>query len=185
MMDSTYLFYLFQSMERQQISGNEEKLQPHSELKFKVQRQLLAYIIAFFEEHLEGFHVEEDKMGVHENPYAYFLIGQIAEKFAVWFELLCSRDATGEKVREPWTVREFTARFDGQPQNVLKELVEPLGYTDAEQYLRELTEWFKVNPTQEEPPVPSRDSMLRIPLGIHVIHKGVMAVMNRNQRRSA
>jgi hypothetical protein len=172
-------------MERQQISGNEEKLQPHSELKYKIQRQLLAYIIAFFEDHLEGFHAHEADMNEHENPYAYFLIGQIAEKFAVWFESLCTRDATGEKVQEPWTVREFMTSYEGQPQRVLQELVEPLGYTDPEEYLRELTEWFRVNPVQEESRVQSRDSMLRIPLGIHVIHKGIMAVMNKTQRKSA
>ncbi len=172
-------------MERQQISGNEEKLQPHSELKYKIQRQLLAYIIAFFEDHLEGFHVEEDQMGEHENPYAYFLIGQIAEKFAVWFELRCSRDVTGEKVQEPWTVREFTACYEGQPQKVLQELVGPLGYTDPEEYLRELTEWFRVSPTPVDPDTVPRQSILRIPLGARMTHDEVMNLINTAIRNSA
>lgn len=184
-MGSKILFFPSKEMERQQTPGNDERLQPDSVYKFRIQRQLLAFIIAFFEDHLEGFHAEERDMDEHENPYAYFLIGQMAEKYAVWFETLCLPDKTGERVQGPWKVQDFIRCYDGQPQKVLKELVESQGYTDAEQYLRELTEWFKVNSTQEESRSGSRDSILTIPMGVHVIHKEIMAAMNRTMQKSA
>jgi len=179
-------------MEQQRFPEN-EILRLNSETKFKIQNQLLAYIIGYLEDHLEGYHAELRKMTVHENPYALFVIEELSEKFAVWFDGFCFENKTDDGIsRRPLTVNTFMDRYHEKPEKVLEEVIAHLGYQSTEEYLRELEEWFKVRPASDESQSVPGDSMslilrggLTIPLASRMTRERVMALVEITRSKSA
>ncbi len=172
-------------MEYERFSGNDEMLVPGSEVKIHIQNQLFGYIIGVLEDRLEGYHAQLGDMTVHENPYALFLIEELSEKIALWFEAFCSDEippSTRETVLSlPKTVQNFYQTYNNQPEKVLTEVIAHRNYSDVEEYLRELVQWFKV---KQSPPDESQEVMresLVVPMRVHFTREAVSGIISKSK----
>lgn len=176
-------------MESMRSSGDEQQLAHDSMVrlrsKLKIQRQLLEYLIGYFERGAGGQTEKEkaDLFSERGSNSAIFLIDSISERFAVWFESLCG---TGdvfddeENGSDFMSLEEFEAEFSGAPRRVLEAVLAQSfvgDHEDIDEYLQELLEWSKVKPPSD----PFGEQTLQrlvVPIQAHVTTKSVHGVLD-------
>lgn len=166
-------------------SEGEHKLTLSSQVKWKIQNQLMEYLMDYLVADDEGAQGENGKVDIRSessNRYMFFIVERLSEEIGYWFESLCRTDdiANDEDRSHLLTVEEFEAAYSNNPKKVLAEVlarVRGTGPQDVDEYLRELKEWFKVNPPSDSEKSKKHDR-LAVSIEAHLTKGSVRKVMD-------
>ena len=103
----------------------------------KIQGQLITALVGY----LKNDFSSPDPQSEEDNLVAYFVLREISDHFAKWFDSLCSKKDDGGKM----TKNQFMERYDASPHNVLQDFLSFYQYNQPQDYLVEL--WIKYNKT--------------------------------------